>query len=204
VKLLVDLPEHGLSKGQEGTVLLVFNDHPEHYLVEFADEEGVEIATVGLAPEQVEVFWSFAEHRSNDEQSTQRTAEEKAKLYFEQGMIYLQNGLLDQAKEKFSRAFDIDPSYAGTLTNNALPLAEGEHWDQATFIYRLVLSLQPDYQLARDKLAIAYLNRGVEQARKKQYGQALESFHQALEINASEKIWQQVQTNILATFYGTD
>src|SRR5262249_41910684 len=142
VKLLVDLPDYGLSKGQEGTILVVTEDPSERYLVEFSDEEGDEIATVDLAPDQVDVIWSFAEHQAKESQPPEQTPESIAKTYFEQGMIYLNNGLLDQAKEKFRRTFEINPDYAGTLLNAAKPLADEGQWDKAVFICRLVLALQ--------------------------------------------------------------
>ncbi len=198
VRLLVDLPEQGLGRGEEGTVLLVFNGQPEHYLVEFADREDVALATFVVSSEQIEVVWSFAEHRPKENPAAEQTPEQRAKTYFEQGMIYLQNGVLDQAKEKFCSCFEIDPRYAGTLTNAALPLANAGRWEEAAFIYRLVLSLQPNRQSALDNLALVYLNRGVEQARKKQYDAALASFHEVLGINASEGITQQAQENIWA------
>jgi len=51
VALLEDLPEHGLVRGQVGTV--VESWEPNVYEVEFADESGKAFAMVALRPEQM-------------------------------------------------------------------------------------------------------------------------------------------------------
>jgi hypothetical protein len=51
VALLEDLPEHGLVRGQVGTV--VESWAPSVYEVEFADESGKTFAMVALKPEQI-------------------------------------------------------------------------------------------------------------------------------------------------------
>jgi hypothetical protein len=51
VALLESLPEHGLVRGQVGTV--VESWAPDVYEVEFADESGKAFAMVALRPEQM-------------------------------------------------------------------------------------------------------------------------------------------------------
>lgn len=51
VALLEDLPEHGLVRGQVGTVVESWTDSV--YEVEFADESGRTFAMVALKPEQM-------------------------------------------------------------------------------------------------------------------------------------------------------
>jgi hypothetical protein len=51
VALLEDLPEHGLVRGQVGTI--VESWAPGVYEVEFADESGKTFAMVALKPEQM-------------------------------------------------------------------------------------------------------------------------------------------------------
>jgi hypothetical protein len=51
VALLEDLPEHGLVRGQVGTV--VESWAPNVHEVEFADESGKAFAMVALRPEQI-------------------------------------------------------------------------------------------------------------------------------------------------------
>lgn len=51
VALLEDLPEHGLVRGQVGTV--VESWAPDVYEVEFADDSGKTFAMVALKPQQM-------------------------------------------------------------------------------------------------------------------------------------------------------
>jgi Domain of unknown function (DUF4926) len=46
VALLEDIPEHGLTRGQVGTVVEILG--PDVYEVEFADKSGRSIATLGV------------------------------------------------------------------------------------------------------------------------------------------------------------
>jgi len=52
VALLVDLPEHGLTRGETGTVV-EYLGKDEAVLVEFADNHGETYAMVDLLPDQV-------------------------------------------------------------------------------------------------------------------------------------------------------
>ena len=54
VRLVIDLPDEGLTAGAVGAVVHVF-DHPGRaYEVEFSDENGRTIAQLPLTSEQVE------------------------------------------------------------------------------------------------------------------------------------------------------
>ena len=54
VALLEDAPEHGLVRGQVGTVVEVLA--PDAFEVEFSDDHGRAYAMVALLPEQVMVL----------------------------------------------------------------------------------------------------------------------------------------------------
>lgn len=53
VRLKVDIPEHGLKAGEEGTIVMVHSGG-EAYEVEFVEEGGTTKALVGLKPHQIE------------------------------------------------------------------------------------------------------------------------------------------------------
>jgi hypothetical protein len=60
VRLLRDLPEHNLSAGSTGAVVMDYTKHsnlnlPAAYEVEFVDSEGVTQALVTVAEEDLEV-----------------------------------------------------------------------------------------------------------------------------------------------------
>lgn len=54
VALLVDMPEHGLSRGQVGTVVEYLA--PDVYEVEFSDDEGRAYAMLALRADQLMVL----------------------------------------------------------------------------------------------------------------------------------------------------
>lgn len=57
VALTEDVPEHGLTRGQIGTVVEHLEREGEHALmVEFSDEQGQTHALVGLQPHQLMVL----------------------------------------------------------------------------------------------------------------------------------------------------
>jgi len=58
VELVVDIPEHGLQAGMQGTVV---HCHPGNvYETEFADEAGETLDFLALRPEQFIVVWRAA------------------------------------------------------------------------------------------------------------------------------------------------
>lgn len=56
VALTVDLPEHGLCRGQVGTVV-EFLAHGHAFEVEFSDSRGHTYKSLGLRPEQIRVIY---------------------------------------------------------------------------------------------------------------------------------------------------
>ncbi|MEV6850004.1 DUF4926 domain-containing protein [Actinoplanes sp. NPDC051411] len=54
VRLMVDLPDEGLSAGAVGAVVHVFEKPNLAYEVEFADEDGQTIAQLPLTPAQIQ------------------------------------------------------------------------------------------------------------------------------------------------------
>ena len=55
VALTVDLPEHGLWRGQVGTVVEILA-HGNAFEVEFSDNEGRTYNSLGLRPDQIMVL----------------------------------------------------------------------------------------------------------------------------------------------------
>ncbi|MBU9808718.1 DUF4926 domain-containing protein [Rahnella sp. C60] len=54
VILNVDLPDEGLVKGMTGAIIDVYSSPSMAYEVEFCDQQGRTIASVALAPEQLQ------------------------------------------------------------------------------------------------------------------------------------------------------
>jgi hypothetical protein len=60
IALKADRPDLGLKAGEEGTIVMKFDD--QNFLVEFADNEGVEYAMPTLKADEVEIVWRIADH----------------------------------------------------------------------------------------------------------------------------------------------
>jgi hypothetical protein len=56
IRLLVDLPEHGLKKGEIGVIVVAFDRPNEAYEVEFVDKDGKTKVQTVLLPHQFEAF----------------------------------------------------------------------------------------------------------------------------------------------------
>lgn len=57
VKLLIDVPAHGLERGQVGAVVDVYSSPRLAYEGEFTDSEGRTPALIALLPEQIAPAW---------------------------------------------------------------------------------------------------------------------------------------------------
>lgn len=60
IALKADRPDLGLKAGEEGTIVMKFDE--QNFLVEFADNDGVEYAKPTLKAHEVEVVWRIADH----------------------------------------------------------------------------------------------------------------------------------------------
>lgn len=54
IGLQVDLPEHGLVKGQKSVVLMTFSEPSTAYEVEFVADDGSTITEMAFRPDQIE------------------------------------------------------------------------------------------------------------------------------------------------------
>lgn len=61
IALKVDRPDLGLKAGEEGTIVMKFDE--QNFLVEFAADDGVEYAMPTLNADEVEVIWRIADHQ---------------------------------------------------------------------------------------------------------------------------------------------
>jgi tetratricopeptide (TPR) repeat protein len=184
VELTEDLPEFRLRRGERGTVVEAF-DHPEEaYVLEFVDESGsASKLAYGVRPDQIENIDSIA------------------KEYYRKGMTALNSGEFTKSLRDLRKAIELIPSYIRGLHNSlAQSIGPHEDWPRFIFAMKLVRLLDPDYEMATENLAIAYLNLGVQEAKSGNYEQSLISFHAALAVKASQKILSLIKDNIAASY----
>lgn len=185
VELTEDLPEYKLSRGAQGTVLEVFDQPEEAYMIEFMNASGSDSKIVDwILPNQIE------------------NVDQRALPLFHKGIELLNRGKALEASEQLRQAFEIKPNLIRTLHNLISELAKENNWEKLMAGMRFIIDLNPQYQLAWFNLAIAYMNYGVQKARENELLTALTFFQKAFRINTPPRIAELVRENIAASHVG--
>jgi tetratricopeptide (TPR) repeat protein len=184
VELAEDLPEFGLRRGERGTVVEAFDDPEEAYILEFVDESGADSKLAyGVKPDQI------------------INIDLIAKEFYQRGMEALNDGKFVESLHNLRKAVNLIPSYIRGMHNSlAQSIGPYEDWQRFIFAMRLVRLVDPHYEIARDNLAIAYLNYGVQEAKNGKYEDSLHIFHAALSVEAQPEIITRIKENIAASY----
>jgi tetratricopeptide (TPR) repeat protein len=181
VELNEDLPEYGFKRGQRAVIIEAFENPTRGYDLEFENEAGD--------------FLGFAYGVRLDQITN------VSQQLFEQGVNLVNDGDLLEAERKFQQAFEVMPSYRGVLLNSILNSSEDrDNWEGIIDRLRFLLRLDPNYEHARDNLAIAYLNCGVQKAHEGNSEAAIRFFSFAINLNAAPDIITGVQENFAAAY----
>ncbi|HMF55965.1 MAG TPA: DUF4926 domain-containing protein [Pyrinomonadaceae bacterium] len=183
VELTEDLPEYGLHRGAQGTVVEVFDSPEEAYMIEFLEDSGA-ISKIAdwVKPEQIKNISVIATD------------------FYKKGMEALNNGVFVESLRNLRKAVNLIPSYIGGMHNSlAQSIGPHEDWGKFIFAMHLIRLIDPYYEIARDNLAIAYLNNGVQEAKNGKYEESLRFFHAALAVEASQEIITLIKKNIVAS-----
>jgi Flp pilus assembly protein TadD len=183
VELTEDLPAYGVRRGARGTVVEVFENPEEAYMVEFL-ENGGEISKIAdcVKPEQIINIDTIAKEE------------------YGRGMSQLQKGNYAEAARHIHRAVELIPSYVRGLNESfrrlLVPINE---WSRFVAAMRFVRAIDPTYVFAKDNLATAFLNWGAAEANKANYEVALQLFHSALHVGAPTEVSKLIRENISTT-----
>ncbi len=184
----------GTTVKRTGTIVETFGEPPNAVLIEMTDSQGVPESFVTKKIGDIQRVW---EAKLPAEQAKPREAQQ----YFENGFLYLQNGLIGRAKEQFAKAFSLDVNLRASLLESTNVLARKGKLDAAVRVYGLLLELQPEYELARENLAAAYVQRGVKRGRTGLLDQAIEDFKIALMLRPRRpESLELVQKNLVAAY----
>ena len=130
-----------------------------------------------------------------------KDSDEIAKEIFERGIDLLNRGRQLEAEREFQRAIDLMPGYIGVLHNSIVKsFGDSSNWQGGMAAMRLVLRIDPQYKPARDNLAIAFLNLGVQKANEGDIEAARSLYHRALGIESSQAIISDIRKNLAATY----
>ena len=182
VELSEDYPKGGFKRGQRGIVITEFDSPTEAYDLEMVDEQGDFLGfAYSVKPYQIK-------NLTND--------------IMKQGLEFLEKGDILSAKREFQILINMRASYIGTLHNMFMwNLADQGNWHAAIITLRILLEIDPTYDLARNNLAIAWLNYGVEKAKAGNTLEAFEYFYRASGVAATEEVQNLLKENFAATYY---
>jgi Tfp pilus assembly protein PilF len=185
VELLVDIPNTKLKRGQRGVVITTFDEPTEAYDLEIVDQSGD--------------FTGFAYSVKEDQfTNLSRSA-------FVRAMEAVEKVDLITAEKELKTATDLRPDYIGGFVKSVLMSFDegvqstgiGDHVSFVIPLLRMAVRVDPEYEIARINLAVAFLNFGVAQARKGDLRQALELFYSALSIRTDAETESRIKTNIV-------
>jgi tetratricopeptide (TPR) repeat protein len=101
--------------------------------------------------DQVSRLLSFPTDKQ--ERKEQRKRSEEAADWFQRGLEIEQSGLpLEQAKEAYEKALELDPNCLGALINLGTVYYQTRNFKRAEAFYRKALELEPEYALAHFNL----------------------------------------------------
>jgi len=184
VELTEDIPDFGVFRGQRGTVVEAFDKPREGYVLEFTDAtSNTSKLAYGIRPEQIE------------------NIERIAKEYYHKGMTALNNARFSEALSNLRKAINLIPAYIRGMHNSlAESIGPHEDWQRFIFAMHLVRLVDPHYEMARDNLAIAYLNWGVQEAKNGNYEESLTIFQISLTVHGPQDVEQLIKQNIAASY----
>ncbi|MDT5120770.1 MAG: hypothetical protein QOC96_252 [Acidobacteriota bacterium] len=177
VELTEDLPKYGFYRGQRGIVISGFEGLEEAYDLEM---EGLDGDFLGFA------------YSVKPTQFTNLTEK-----FLEEGLTLLFKGGFSDAEKKLKLAVELTPRVKGVILNSILKNF-GNITTQGANIHflRLLCRMFPDYDLAKNNLAIAYLNYAVEEAKTGDLASAQMHLLYAVGIDASAETVAKIQENL--------
>jgi tetratricopeptide (TPR) repeat protein len=183
VELTEDLPEYDVRQGARGTVVEVFDEPEEAYMIEFLEDAGKSSKIADwVKPDQI------------------KNVETIAKEHYTRGMSQLEEGDYVEASRELHRAIELIPSYVRGLHESLRhSLAPIEDWPRLVAAMQFVIIIDPSYELAKHNLAIAFLNWGANEANKNNYDDALRLFRSAVRVEAPTEIRKLILENISAS-----
>lgn len=188
VELIEDLPEYGVERGAQGTVVAAFDEPEEAYDLEFVDDSGQSTFAYGVRPNQIV------------------GGDEVAERMFTNALALLEKHNAAEGEQRLRETIRLRPHYAAVLHNLVVDrLGESRNWLGLIDAIRLVIRLNPDYHeggyslevYAKDNLANAYNNLGVESAEREDSVRAVLLFDIALAVAPTNDIALRIRRNIV-------
>lgn len=177
VELTEDLTEYGFTRGQRGIVISEFEIPEEAYDLEMQGEDG---GFLGFAYSvKTTQFSNVSEGLVQD------------------GLTCLFDNELIEAEKKLRLATQLNPKCKGIILNSILKsFGDPVHRDKVLVSLRVLCRALPDYQLARDNLAVAYVNDANDKANVGDYATAQMRLMYAIGLEVRAEIVLKIQESL--------
>lgn len=134
--------------------------------------------------------------------SRQSLKEHLSDITCQAGVEFLNLGNYVDAEREFRKAFSLSKNSKHILLNSVLYNNEND-WVRAIPLLRMLVRIEPTFELARTNLAIAYLNLGVEtittsNLTEENRCKALDLFYLALGVASETDVVDQIRENLAA------
>jgi len=184
VELTEDLPEYDLKCGERGTVVEVFHDPEEAYMLEFVDDSGTSSKLADwVKSDQIVNIYSLA------------------KGYIEEGIRHFNNGDSLAAEKYFQLAVELTPQSIGALHISVMTrLADSNNYPQLITALRTLLRIAPHYEAARNNLAIAFQRYGIQKEAEGDTDATLELLHLAILVASAPDISASIKRSFSVVF----
>ncbi|MGH9762944.1 MAG: DUF4926 domain-containing protein, partial [Blastocatellia bacterium] len=180
VELTSDLSAEGLAAGSRGVVVEAYTEPSEAYDVAFEDENGEFLALAdSLKAAQIRNV---------------------SRPILERGIELLQKGMIPAAEREVRLAARYNPRYLHELNNLILNFDALKKWAHAVDWLQMLLRVAPDFQIARDNLAVAYEKWALEKTRASDLMNALDLLFAALGVRPSPEVAERVRQDISAVY----
>lgn len=136
--------------------------------------------------------------------SLKSSKEHLADLLGQIGVALLNAGNIADAERELQKAIELKPATRGIFLNSILSNA-GDDWATAIPYLRLLVRIAPSYENARNNLAIAFLNLGVEIAKKGKpedgsIQEANQHFYLAMGAAKDPELMSHIRKNFAASY----
>jgi len=184
VELVEDLPEYGLKRGERGTVVEVFDEPEEAYMLEFVEHDGTSSRLADwVKPSQV----------INLKTTVVDILERGIRLFNEGNSL--------EAEKVFRQAVGMMPECLDVLHHSIMKdLADSGDYSQLIMALRLMLRINSNYETARNNLAIAFQRYGIQQEAEGHYDESLELLHLALGVDSAEDVTASIKRSFAVVY----
>jgi tetratricopeptide (TPR) repeat protein len=119
---------------------------------------------------------------------------------FDRGWKFFNKGKRPEAKKEFRKSIELMPSYLGFLNNQLGKNVSPDDKKLMVDFMNFLLEVGPTSQLARRNLVVAYINYGIELAKRGNIIAAIRQFKLSKEVTDNKELTDLINENLAAAY----